>query len=68
MLPVLAHAGWQVEPSGPTWATGCAKSSKSGNGDTIFHCVRQEELCDLLHRELFNYGNFTEIEAEDGCE
>ena len=68
MLPVLGHAGWQVETVWLDRCDGLSEWIELRHGTTTEHVKTRADLLLLLQRHGLRYADFTEIEPEDGCE
>jgi hypothetical protein len=68
VLPVLANNGWQVETIWLDRGDGWREWIEIRHGNAVEHVRTRPELLQLLQRHGLRYGDFAEIQVEDGCE
>lgn len=68
VLPVLGHADWQVETVWLDRGDGIGEWIEIRHGNAVNYVRTRPELLQLLQRHGLRYGDFIEIQAEDGCE
>lgn len=68
VLPVLEHSGWQVETVWLDRGDALREWIEIRHGNTVGYVRTRPELLQLLQRHGLRYGDFTEIQVEDGCE
>jgi hypothetical protein len=68
VLPVLEHAGWQVETVWLDRGDGLHEWIEIRHGDAVEYARTRADLFQFLQRHGLRYGDFTEVQVEDGCE
>jgi hypothetical protein len=68
VLPVLGHAGWQVETVWLDSGCGMREWIEIRHGNAVEYVRSRSELLQLFQRHGLRYGDFKEIQVEDGCE